>query len=135
MRAQEHAHLRVLTSAAGTGFDDRARRGAGQQRQFEDLGGDVTELGELLARLGREVLFVEHPRHRQHDAERHAELDGLLRHETVGAVRQRGKHDDDAAGVLVAQAEQAVAHARPQDGNFVGNEVAMASDRDDEGTA
>ena len=56
----------------------------------------------------------------------------LLRDETVGALGERRHHDDDAAGVLVAQAEQAVAHARPHDRDFVGDEVAVAGDRDDE---
>ena len=132
VRAQEDADLGVLARAVRPALRDGSWRGSRQQRQLEDLGGLVAEFRKLLEGVRREVFLVQHPRHRQHDAERHAELQGLLGHDAVGAVSERRHHDDDAAGVLVAQTEQAVAHARADDRDLVGHEVPVPGDGDDE---
>ena len=133
MRAEKHAQLRVLTGARRSVLGDRLLGAARRERQLEQVLRRRAQLVELATRrLGLEVLLVHRARHRQHDRERHAERERLLGHEPVGALGERRHDDDDATRVVVAQREQAVAHARADDRDFGVDEVAVAGDGDDD---
>ncbi len=90
MRGQEHPALRVLQIPRAPGLADGLDRAISGDGKFVDVIRPGVQGVEFVDRLGAaEIGLVDAARHRHHDAQLHAELEGYFGGQPVRAFGQR----------------------------------------------